>query len=87
MEAEPRYFNALFGGRDLSIAAVTVSAANAGRERDAVLLNMSCEATDLAALVQELRQGRGFDQTMAAAVAINLSAWATWLSAWRKLHG
>jgi hypothetical protein len=87
VEAEPRYFNALFGGRDLSVCAATLSALKAGREREAVLLNMSCEATDLVALVQEARARGGLDQTLVAAIAFNTFGWATWFSAWRRLPG
>jgi hypothetical protein len=85
VEAEPRYFNALFGGRDLTVCGATVAALNAGREREAVLLNMSCEATDLVALAQEVRLRGGLDQTLAAAIAFNTFGWATWLAAWRRL--
>jgi hypothetical protein len=85
VEPEPRYFNALFGGRDLSVCAATAAALSSGRERDAVLLNLSCEATDLIALLQELRERGGLDQTLVAAIAFNTFGWATWLSAWRRL--
>ena len=85
VEAEPRYFNALFGGRDLSVCAATAHAVNAGRERDAILLNLSCEATDLVALLQEARERGGLDQTLVAAIAFNTFGWATWLTAWRRL--
>jgi hypothetical protein len=84
-EPEPRYFNALFGGRDLTVCAATVAALNAGREREAVLINMSCEATDLVALLQEVRQRGGLDQTLVAAIGFNAFGWATWLSAFRRL--
>src|ERR1700709_927760 len=87
VEAEPRYFNALFGGRDLSVCAATLSALKAGREREAGLLHMSCEATDLVALVQEARARGGLDQTLVAAIAFNTFGWATWVSAWRRLPG
>jgi hypothetical protein len=87
VEAEPRYFNALFGGRDLSVCAATISSLKAGRDREAVLLNISCEATDLVALLQEVRARRGLDQTLAAAIAFNAFGWTTWLSAWRRLPG
>ena len=87
VEPEPRYFNALFGGRDLTVCAATVAALNAGREREAVLINMSCEATDLVALLQEVRQRGGLDQTLVAAIGFNVFGWATWLSAFRRLSG
>jgi hypothetical protein len=85
VEAEPRYFNALFGGRDLTVVGATFAALKAGREREAVLLNMSCEATDLVSLGLEARARGGLDQTLAAAIAFNVFGWATWLTAWRRL--
>lgn len=85
VEDEPRYFNALFGGRDLTVVGATVVALNAGREREAILLNMSCEATDLLALGQEVRARGGVDQTIAAAIAFNVFGWTTWLTALRRL--
>src|SRR3954453_9382303 len=85
VEPEPRYFNALFGGRDVTVVGATAAAINAGREREAVLLNMSCEATDLLALAQEARARGGLDQTLVAAIAFNVFGWTTWLSAWRRL--
>ena len=85
VEDEPRYFNALFGGRDLTVVGATYAAVRAGREREAVLLNMSCEATDLMALGLEARARGGFDQTLVAAVAFNAFGWSTWIAAWRRL--
>ena len=87
VEAEPRYFNALFGGRDLTICAATQSALKAGRDRDAILLNLSCEATDFISLVQEARARGGLDQTLVAAIAFNTFGWATWLTALQRLEG
>jgi hypothetical protein len=84
VEAEPRYFNALFGGRDLSVVGATVAALNAGREREAVLLNISCEATDLVALGLEARARGGLDQTLIAAIGFNVFGWTTWLTALRR---
>ena len=85
LEDEPRYFNALFGGRDLSVTAASVALMRAGRTGDAITLNMSCEATDSIALVQELRARGGFDQTLVAGLAFNLVGWTTWLTARRRL--
>jgi hypothetical protein len=85
VEAEPRYFNALFGGRDLSVVAATYVALRAGRPKQAALLNMSCEATDLVALVQEARARGGLDQTLVAAIGFNVFGWATWLAAYRQM--
>ena len=85
VEAEPRYFNALFGGRDLTIVGATIAATRAGRDKEAILLNLSCEATDLVAMLAEARARGGFDQTLRAAVGFNLFGWSTWLLAWKRL--
>jgi hypothetical protein len=85
VEDEPRYFNALFGGRDLSVTAASVAAIKAGRTADAVKLNMSCEATDTISLLQEVRARGGFDQTLVAGLAFNIGGWATWIAASRRL--
>jgi hypothetical protein len=85
VEAEPRYFNALFGGRDLSVTWASVAAMRAGRTPEAIALNMSCEATDTISLIQELRARGGFDQTLVAAVAFNVFGWSTWIAAHRRL--
>ena len=83
---DSRYFNALFGGRDLTVAALTVSALRAGREHEAVLINYSCEATDLLALVQELRARGRVDATVAAGIAFNVAGWCAWTLAARGLE-
>lgn len=84
-EPEPRYFNALFGGRDLTVAAAIVLALRAGREREAWALNATCEVSDLTALLLELRRRGGFDETLAAAAVFSAGGWATTLVAKRKL--
>ena len=86
VEAEPRYFNALFGGRDLSVVGATYVALESGREREAILLNMSCEATDLVALGLEARARGGLDQTLVAAIGFNVFGWVTWLTALARLE-
>lgn len=83
---EPRYFNALFGGRDLTVAGLTVAAVRAGREREALLANVSCEATDLVALAQEVRQRGGIDSTLRAGVVFNVLGWLSWAAAARALR-
>ena len=74
---EARYTNALFGGRDLTIAGATIAALRAGREREAMLLNASCELTDSLSLVQELRRGRSMDETLGGALFFNVLGWTT----------
>lgn len=85
VQDEPRYFNALFGGRDISVAAVMLAALRSGREREALIVNASCDATDVVAFAQELRARGGMDQTLAAAAVFSLFGWATNLAAWRRL--
>ena len=80
-----RYFNALFGGRDLTVSGLCVAALRNGREHEALLANVSCEATDLVALVQEYRQRGELDQSLKAGVAFNLLGWLSWAAAARAL--
>ena len=83
---DSRYFNALFGGRDLTVAAVTFAALRSGREREALLANVSCEATDFMALVQEIRQGRRVDSVVIVGALFNLGGWISWAMAARALR-
>jgi hypothetical protein len=72
---DERYFNALFGGRDLSIAAATAVALREGREREAWMLNASCEVTDTIALAQEIRDRGEADAMVKAALAFSAVGW------------
>jgi hypothetical protein len=80
--AEPdpnvRYFNALFGGRDIVVAGWTAAALCQGREREALVANIGCELGDSIALVQELRTRRGLDLFTGVGLAFNLAGWAAW---------
>jgi hypothetical protein len=78
---EGRYFNRLFGGRDLMVAVGTVAAVRAGAEGKAVGANLACELTDSVALVEELRVRGGIDRTLAIGLAFNVAGYATWLRA------
>ena len=78
-DPDVRYFNALFGGRDIVVGLWICKAV---REDDldlALLANVGCEAGDSAALVQELRHRGGFDRATAAGLVFNLVGWASWL--------
>src|SRR5947209_20078940 len=79
--AEARYFNRLFGGRDLLIAALTVLAVRQGEERPATAVNLLCEATDTVALLEELRRRGGWDRVLAVGLAFNVTGYATWARA------
>ena len=83
---DSRYFNALFGGRDLTVAAVSYAALRSGREREALLVNVSCEATDFLALVQEIRERRSVDSVVIAGALFNLGGWIAWAMAARALR-
>lgn len=82
---DARYFNRLFGGRDLLVAAATVIAAKAGEEAKATQANLACEATDTVSFLGELRSRGGLDRTLAIGLAFNLLGYANWLRALRAL--
>lgn len=75
-EPDARYFNALFGGRDIVVGAWTLKAVGDGDIDQALLANAGCEATDMVSLVQEVRQRGGLDRATAAGIAFNVIGWA-----------
>lgn len=81
VDPEARYFNRLFGGRDLLVAGGTVAAVKSGQEQNAVRANIVCEFTDTISAVQELRSRGKIDQTLAIAFAFNVFGYLTWLRA------
>lgn len=83
VDADARYLNRLFGGRDLVVAGLTLAAVRAGEERQATNLNLICEATDTIALLEEVRTRGGLDRTLAIGLAFNVAGYATWLRALR----
>lgn len=85
VDADARYINRLFGGRDLLVAGLTVAAVRAGDERKATNINLICEGTDTLSLVEELRGRGGLDRTLVVGLAFNLAGYATWLRALRRL--
>ena len=85
MEEDTRYLNAAFGGRDFSVAGVTEAALRAGRQREAFWLNASCEATDLVALLLEVRRRGGIDRTLAVGIVFNGLGWLSVARTWRTL--
>jgi hypothetical protein len=78
---EARYFNRLFGGRDLLVALGTVAAVKAGAEANAVKTNLFCEATDSIALGGEIRARGKVDRTTIIGAAFNVFGYFTWLRA------
>ncbi len=80
---EARYFNRLFGGRDLLVAGATVLAVRSGNSKDAIKANLLAEFTDTVSLVEEARGRGGLDKTLAIGLAFNLAGYATWLGALR----
>ncbi len=83
--AEARYFNRLFGGRDLLVAGATVMAVRAGAPEPAVKANLVAEFTDTLSLVEEMRSRGGLDRTLAIGLAFNVGGYLTWLRALRAL--
>ena len=75
-EPEARYFNALFGGRDIVVGVWTLKAVGDGDLDQALLANAGCEATDMVALVQEVRHRGGLDRATAAGIGFNVVGWA-----------
>jgi hypothetical protein len=82
---EARYFNRLFGGRDLLVALGTVAAVRAGAEAPAVKVNLFCEATDSIALGEEIRARGKLGRTTVIGAAFNVVGYLTWLRALRAL--
>src|SRR5437588_8229682 len=60
---EARYFNRLFGGRDLLVAGATIAAVRSGEEMKATQANLVCELTDTVSLIEEVRSRGGIDRT------------------------
>lgn len=87
VDADARYLNRLFGGRDLLVAGITLAAVKAGDERGATGINLICEGTDTISLVEEVRARGAFDRTLAIGLAFNVAGYATWLRALRALRG
>jgi hypothetical protein len=81
VDPEARYFNRLFGGRDLLVAGATVAAVKAGAEKQATQANLICELTDTMSLAGELRARGGLDRTLAIGLAFNVVGYATWVRA------
>jgi hypothetical protein len=86
LEPDERYFNGLFGGRDLTVAGLTVAALQTGREREAVLANLSCEATDLVALGLEIRRRGGVDRVTGVGIVFSAFGLLGWLDTARRAH-
>lgn len=85
-EPDTRYLNATFGGRDFTVVAVTEAALRAGREKEALWVNASCEATDLGALLLEIRRRGGLDPVMLVGIGFNAFGWLSIARAARGLR-
>ncbi len=86
LDPEARYFNRLFGGRDVLVAGLTVAAARAGEETLATEINLACEFTDTVSLLEEARGRGGMDRTLTIGLLFNLLGYFTWLRALRALN-
>jgi hypothetical protein len=81
LDPEARYFNRLFGGRDLLVAGGTVAAVKAGQEQNATTANLVCEFTDTISAVQEWRARGKLDRTLVIGFVFNVVGYFTWLRA------
>jgi hypothetical protein len=81
LDADARYFNRLFGGRDLTIAAGTMAMVRKGELVGPIGANIACEVTDTVALVQEIRARGKLDRSTGIGLAFNVVGYATWLRA------
>ena len=70
-----RYFNALFGGRDIVVGLWILKAIRDGDHDLALKANIACEATDSIALAQEVRERGGLDRATGVGLAFNLVGW------------
>jgi hypothetical protein len=85
LDDNARYFNRLFGGRDLLVAGATYGAVKAGALSPAVKANLVCELTDTVSLLEEIRARGRMDRFLAIGLAFNLGGYATWVRALRAL--
>jgi hypothetical protein len=83
-DPDVRYFNALFGGRDILVGLLILKALREGDEDLALKANIACEATDSIALATELRERGGLDRATAAGLAFNVVGWLSWLGVLRR---
>lgn len=86
LDPEARYFNRLFGGRDLLVAGGTAAAVKSGQEQPATIANLFCEFTDTVSAVQELRARGKLDRTLAIGFVFNIVGYMTWVRALLALH-
>jgi hypothetical protein len=83
---DARYFNRLFGGRDLLVALATVLAARRGSaDRETLAANIFCEVTDSISLAEELRTRGKPDRITIIGALFNVAGYSTWLRAARAL--
>ena len=86
LDENARYFNRLFGGRDLLVAGATYGAVKAGALSPAVKANIVCEVTDTVSLLEELRARGRMDRFLAIGLGFNIGGYATWFRASRALR-
>ena len=83
-DPDVRYFNALFGGRDIVVGLWILKALREGDEDLALQANVGCEAMDSLELAQEIRLRGGFDRATVAGLAFNVVGWLSWLGVLRR---
>jgi hypothetical protein len=86
VDDQARYFNRLFGGRDLLVAGMTVAAARAGAVEPATRANLVCEFTDTVSLGGELRSRGKMDRYLWLGLGFNVVGYWTWLRALRAVR-
>ncbi|MEA2247506.1 MAG: hypothetical protein QOH46_2035 [Solirubrobacteraceae bacterium] len=83
-DPDARAWNAFLGSRDIAIGVHSLAAKDPNRQRDAILLNQTCEVFDTVVWTQEIRHGRPFDFFTAAAIVFNAGMHAIWLNVYRR---
>jgi hypothetical protein len=82
VDDDARYFNRLFGGRDLLVAIGTLGALRTPEaQRRALLANVFCEATDSVSLVEEVRARGKLDRSTGIGLLFNVFGYMTWFRA------
>jgi hypothetical protein len=81
VDEDARYLNRLFGGRDLTVAALTVAGVRSGNTGQALATNIACEVTDSVSLVEEIRASGKLRRALVVGLAFNIVGYATWIRA------
>jgi hypothetical protein len=80
-----RLVNAYLGSRDIAIGVHSLLATKHDQQREAVLVNETCEVCDTLLLAQEFRRGRPLGPVIAFLCAFNASQHLLWAWALKVL--